>query len=118
VEWLAHPPAGIGFRPAVGQKVCMIPAPNIIAGLLIGFTASDWPVVVLGAGIWPFLFCCYVFIFQAERKEAVLDDFRMHGRPAILNSPSLSFFIAEFYTALMTSFIIGMMGCLVKTLLN
>ncbi|MDP9203661.1 MAG: hypothetical protein M3P26_17290 [Gemmatimonadota bacterium] len=80
----------------------MIPAPNVIAGILIGIANDSWVTVLGAAAVWPFVFCIYVSIMDRSRREATVASFAHRGRHLVAGSPILTFYVIEFATALAT----------------
>lgn len=93
----------------------MIPAPNFVAGVLIGIANTSWPAVVIACFVWPFIFCAYVSILGSARKVARIDHMRTHGSRLLCGSPMLTFYAIEFSTALMTVFVVGSLSYLVSS---
>lgn len=96
----------------------MIPAPNFIAGLLIGLANTSWLAVVLACLAWPFVFCAYVGIADAARRDATVEHFRTNSRRLLSDSPVLTFYAIEFSTALTTSLFVACIAHLVKRLVT
>ena len=52
----------------------MIPAPNVIAGVLIGATNDTWwSVLIVSTLGWPLVFCVYVSLVDSMRLAAMAD---------------------------------------------
>lgn len=81
----------------------MIPAPNVVAGILIGVVNDGWLTVLGAAVIWPLIFCVYVSITDRNRMTATVASFSERGRHLIAGSPVLTFYAIEFATALGTA---------------
>ena len=81
----------------------MIPAPNLIAGILIGIASTGLIEVLLASLAWPLVFCVYVWIRDRERADVTIESFRAHGKRLLLNSPALTFYATEYSTALLTA---------------
>ncbi len=81
----------------------MIPAPNVLAGILIGIASTRWIEVLLTSLAWPLVFCVYVWIRERQRADATIESFRVHGKRLLLASPTLTFYAIEFWTALITT---------------
>ena len=85
----------------------MIPAPNLIAGVLIGIANDQWSAVALSSIGWSLIFCFYVTLIQAERKNVTIASFAEKGQRLILGSPAITFYTMEFITAFVTSIVVG-----------
>lgn len=85
----------------------MIPAPNVIAGILIGVFNAPWISVAYSSIGWSFVFCIYVFLTQRERRRRTVASFEERAQRLLLGSPVLSFYAVEFGTALLTSIVVG-----------
>jgi hypothetical protein len=96
----------------------MIPAPNFLAGVLIGLANTSWLAVILACLVWPFVFCACVGIFDATRRDATVEHYRTHGRRLLFDSPALTFYAIEFSTALMTSLLVACIAYLIKRLVT
>lgn len=96
----------------------MIPAPNFIAGVLIGLANTSWLAVILACLVWPFVFCAYVAIFDAARRDATVEHFRTQSRRLLFDSPVLTFYAIEFSTALTTSLLVACIAHLIKRLVT
>ncbi len=92
----------------------MIPAPNFIAGVLIGIGNTSWLGVIIACFIWPFVFCGYVSILDSARKTATVEHMRTHSHRLFCGSPTLTFYAIEFCTALMTALVVGSLSHLIK----
>lgn len=109
----AKPP--IPSKPSIGVRV---PAPNVIAGILIGVANDRWVTVLGAVAVWPFVFCIYVFIIDRARREAAVASFAQHGRRLVVGSPTLTFYIIEFATALATALPVALFAHALKRLLS
>lgn len=85
----------------------MIPAPNFIAGVLIGLINDPWTSVALSSIGWSFVFCVYVTLTQNDRKKVTIASFAEKGQRLFLGSPTITFYAIEFITALATSIVVG-----------
>jgi len=92
----------------------MIPAPNFLAGLLIGIFNTSWLTVVLASFGWALAFCGYVSIVDTARRDTTIGDFRARARRLLFGSPVLTFYAIEFSTALVTSLPVGCLTYLIK----
>jgi hypothetical protein len=92
----------------------MIPAPNFIAGLLIGIANTSWLAVLLACLVWPLFFCAYISIVDSARRAATVADFHARGRRLLFDSPALTFYAIEFFTALMTSLPVAFLAHFIK----
>jgi hypothetical protein len=54
----------------------MIPAPNLIAGLLIGIANDSWLADISMCFIWSLVFCVYVSVLDTRRKTATISHLR------------------------------------------
>ncbi len=85
----------------------MIPAPNFLAGVLIGIANDLWWAVLLSAWVWGIIFCFYVTITQSERRRKSIDSITEKGQKLFLGSPIITFYMIEFLTAFITSSVVG-----------
>lgn len=92
----------------------MIPAPNFIAGVLIGIANDLWWVVLLSAFGWGFVFCFYVNITQSERHRQSIQSITEKGQRLFWGSPTMTFYMIEFVTAFTTSLVIGLLAFGIK----
>ena len=92
----------------------MIPAPNFIAGILIGIANDIWWAVPLSSFGWSIVFCFYVSLTQSERRKNTILSFSEKGRRLFLGSPTMTFYMVEFMTAFATSFLFGVLAFSVK----
>lgn len=92
----------------------MIPAPNVIAGILIGIANDGWLTVMEATVIWPFVFCLYVSIVERARMIAAVASLSERGRHLIGGSPALTFYAIEFATALTTALPIALLAHALK----
>ena len=93
----------------------MIPAPNDIAGILIGI-ANDTIAIKLIASIgWGFIFLGYIQLKDEKGIKEGIKKFRaVNGKTKIGFSPKITFYIIEYITAFITSFIFAMLTGLIK----
>jgi hypothetical protein len=96
----------------------MIPAPNVIAGMLIGVVNDGWLALLGAAAIWPLVFCVYVSIMDRARMTATVASFSERGRHLVAGSPVLTFYAIEFATALSTALPIALLTHAVKRLIS
>jgi hypothetical protein len=96
----------------------MIPAPNVIAGVLVGVLSDNWLTVLVSAALWPFAFCLYVSIAHRTRRDSTVASFAARGRHLVLGSPVLTFYAVEFATALATTVPIALLAHAVKRLVS
>lgn len=92
----------------------MIPAPNVVAGLLIGLANSTWTGVVLAALAWPLAFCVYVSIADRGRRDAAVANLTASGRA----SAGRTFYMVEAVTALGTALPVALLAHLARQLLT
>lgn len=85
----------------------MIPAPNLIAGMLIGIVNDLWLAVALSSVGWSVVFCIYITLSQTERKKVTIASFAEKGQRLILGSPTITFYAVELITAFVTSIVVG-----------
>ncbi|MGH3054790.1 MAG: hypothetical protein ACRDL7_07415, partial [Gaiellaceae bacterium] len=81
----------------------MIPAPNVIAGILIGVINDSWRTLLGATAIWPLVFCVYVSVVDRSRMTATVASLTERGRHLLASSPVLTFYAIEFATALSTA---------------
>ncbi len=81
----------------------MIPAPNFLAGVLIGIANDLWWTVLLSALGWGIVFCFYVTVTQSERRRKSIESITEKGQKLFLGSPTMTFYMIEFVTAFITS---------------
>ena len=96
----------------------MIPAPNFIAGILIGITNNSWPSVVLASIVWSLVFCGYVSIADSARRNKTIEDFGLKARRLLFGSAMLTFYCIEYFSALMTSLFVGCLTHLIKRIVT
>ncbi len=94
----------------------MLPIPNFTAGILIGFANTTWITVNISCIGWGFIFCVYSRIFDADKTISNIEHMKTYGQRFLFNSPSLTFYSIEYFTALMTSLVIGNTTYLIKLL--
>ena len=95
----------------------MIPAPNLIAGLLIGIANDSWLAVISVCFIWSLIFCVYVSVLDTGRKTATISHFESADRKPMWGmSHTAAFYFIEFNTALTTSLLIASVAFAVKRL--
>jgi len=94
----------------------MIPAPNFLAGVLIGIANNLWWSVALSALGWGIVFCFYVTITQSERRRKSIESITERGQKLFLGSPTMTFYMIEFVTAFITSSVVGMVAYGIKRL--
>ncbi len=87
----------------------MIPAPNVIAGVMVGIAADTWLITIISAIGWPFVFCMYVALQDRSRRDMTIDAFRHRSERLLLGSPILTFYAIEFSTALVTALPVALM---------
>jgi hypothetical protein len=87
----------------------VIPAPNVIAGVMIGIAADTWLIAVTSAIGWSFVFCLYVTLHDRPRRDVTIDAFRHRSGRLLLGSPVLTFYAIEFSTALVTALPVALM---------
>ncbi len=96
----------------------MIPAPNLIAGVLIGIVNDGWLPVLGASAVWPLIFCAYVSIADRARRDATVAQFAARGRRLLMGSPILTFYAGEFVTALLTALPVALLAHGLKRLLS
>jgi hypothetical protein len=111
---LARPPAADPQPRLVMRGKQMMPAPNFIAGVLIGIANDLWWAVLLSALGWGLVFCFYVTITQSERRRQSIQSITEKGQRLFLGSATMTFYMIEFVTAFTTSFIIGILAFGIK----
>jgi hypothetical protein len=94
----------------------MIPAPNFIAGVLIGIANDIWWAVPLSSLGWSVVFCFSVSLTQSERRKNTILSFAEKGRRLFLGSPTMTFYVVEFMTAFITSFLVGILAFGIKSI--
>jgi hypothetical protein len=95
----------------------MVPAPNFIAGILIGIANDFWAIPLSSIG-WGIIFCFYIIIAQSERCRQSVKIIKENGRRLILCSPKMTFYVIEYLTAFTTSFVIGLLAFTIKKVLT
>jgi hypothetical protein len=96
----------------------VIPAPNVIAGILVGVLNDSWFTVLVSAAVWPFTFCLYVSIAHRTRRDSTVASFAAGGRHLLMGSPVLTFYAVEFATALVTTVPVALLAHAVKRLVS
>jgi len=96
----------------------MLPAPNFIAGVLIGIANDSWFVVIIVCFIWSLIFCVYVSMFDTQRKTATISHFESTNRAMWGMSHTAAFYFVEFNTALTTSLISAVLAYAIKRFLQ
>ncbi len=92
----------------------MIPAPNVVAGIMIGLASTGWFETLGGSALWPLVFCAYVSITDSARRDATVAGFAERGHHLFLRSAVLTFYGIEFLTALSTALPVAVLTHLVK----
>jgi len=100
------------------EKLPMIPAPNVLAGVVIGIATNSWLTVLGVAAVWPALFCMYVAVAERARREATVAVFAARVRHLLMSSTALTFFAIEFRTALCTAVPVAVLAHAVKALVS
>ncbi len=96
----------------------MIPAPNVVAGVLIGVVNDTWLTVLGSSAVWPLVFCVYISIADRARRAATIAQFGARGRHLLAGSPTLTFYATEFVTALLTALPVALLAHGVRRLLS
>lgn len=96
----------------------MIPAPNVLAGIMIGLANTSWSSTLLSSVAWPFVFCVYVSMAHRSRRDATIAAFGERGDHLLLGSPRLTFYSIEFATALVTALPVAVVMQVIKRLLT
>lgn len=96
----------------------MIPAPNVLAGVLIGIVNDSWLSVLGVSAVWPLIFCVYISIMDRARRDATVAQFTARGRHLLMGSPTLTFYAGEFVTALLTALPVAMLAHGLKRLVS
>ena len=96
----------------------MVPAPNFLAGVLLGIANTSWLAVIVASFLWGFVFCGYLSIADSARKEASIRDFGVRARRLLLGSPRLTFYAIEFCTGFMTSLVVGGLTHFIKRMVT
>ncbi len=96
----------------------MIPAPNVIAGMLIGVLNDNWLAVLGSSAVWPLIFCAYVSIANRARRDATVGQFAARGRQLLMGSPVLTFYAGEFVTAALTALPVALLAHGLKRLFS
>lgn len=94
----------------------MGPLPNLTAGILIAIANTSWLAVNVVCFGWGLIFCAYVSILESTRTKTTTEKIRIHGNNLLFNSPLLTFYSVEYFTALMTSLIFSNITYLIKIL--
>ena len=81
----------------------MIPAPNVVAGLLIGLFNPTWGTTLLAASLWPLVFCVYQSFVDGERREVFVASLRSRPSAAGHAHPVRAYYFVEAWTALLTA---------------
>src|SRR6266851_6011001 len=89
------------------RRALMIPIPNVLAGVLIGYANSSWPELLISVAAWPVVYCVYVSLVQRRRVVVTVGQFRERGRRFLFGSPTSTFFAIEFVTAFLTALLIA-----------
>ncbi len=72
----------------------MIPAPNVIAGVLIGAMNDTWVGLLIASALaWPLTFCVYITLVDSTRLVAVADK----------TGSGAKSYLVEFCTAALTA---------------
>jgi hypothetical protein len=95
----------------------MVPAPNFIAGLLIGIANDIWWAIPISSIAWSIVFCLYVTFTESERRKSSILSFAERGQRLFLGSPTMTFYLIEFITAFTTSFLVGIIVFGIKGIL-
>lgn len=85
----------------------MIPAPNFIAGVLIGIANEQLYSVALSSLGWGLFFCFYVSVVQSKKRKETISTLAERGQRLFLNSPAITFLLIEFITSFFTSIVVG-----------
>lgn len=81
----------------------MVPAPNLIAGLIIGIANDSWISLLLSSLGWVAVFCVYVSVGDRARAAETIAQFRDRGQRLFLGSPTATFYVGEAITAALTA---------------
>lgn len=92
----------------------MIPAPNVIAGVLIGAFNTTWTATLLAAVVWPLIFCIYVSVADRRRLGTAAAQLKANGH----ESPLFKVYFIEFMTALSTAVPVAAVAHLVRSLVT
>jgi hypothetical protein len=83
----------------------MIPAPNLIAGFLIGMFVSPWSRVAAASALWGLVWCLYVWISKQHMPRiAAMQD---QTRQLIFGSAILAFWLVEWTLGFITALACG-----------
>ncbi len=95
----------------------MIPMPNVIAGISIGFANDTWLYRILIPFVWGVVFCIYISIVQRDKLDVFITQAEMKGYKAKGGmSHLLSFYFIEYTTATTTSLIFSVITGGIKAL--
>jgi len=83
----------------------MIPAPNLIAGLLIGIFVSPWSRVAALSALWGLVWCLHVWISKQHMGTHCGDA--GPDTPALFRSATLSFWLLEWMLGFVTALACG-----------
>jgi hypothetical protein len=68
----------------------MIPIPNVVAGVLIGYTSPGWTELLVAAAAWPIAYCAYVSLADRARAMAAVAHILSRAHRRLPGSPMLS----------------------------
>ncbi len=95
----------------------MMPMPNVLAGVLIGFVNDTWPARILIPFGWGVIFCIYTSITRRDKIDAFVAQGEMRGQKAKGGmSHAQAFYFIEYATATTTSLIFSVVAGAIKAL--
>ena len=109
----------MGFIPQFSFRLglTMIPAPNVIAGILIGLASDVWLARIIAPFAWGIVFCIYTWIAREEEKNAFVAarQASISGQKAKWGmSHGQAFYFVEYMTAAFTSLPFSLLTGLIK----
>jgi hypothetical protein len=92
----------------------MIPIPNVVAGVLIGYTSPGWTELLVAAAAWPIAYCAYVSLADRERAMAAVAHILSRAHRRLPGSPMLTFYVIELVTSFATAVGVGVVVFILK----
>jgi len=92
----------------------VIPAPNVLAGILIALAVSTGAKLLIGCIGWTFAACAYIWVKEGRAEKSAISYYRMHNDRLIVGSPVVTFYAIEWATTLATALVFSGVAFIVR----
>jgi hypothetical protein len=107
----------IAYQPIRIYNKRMIPYPNVFVGILIGIANNSFVAVFIAAFVWASVsMIVYEWILPNGRFQVYKENNTKNG--LFTKQDTLMYYLTTFFTALITSFLVGLIIAFMKTLLT